>query len=347
MALLTVVVPAYNSEEYLARCLDSLLESIDQLDVIVVNDGSTDQTPLVAQSYVDRFPQNIRLINKENGGHGSGINMGLAVANAPWFKILDSDDRFSIEGLKQLLDLLKDFEDRPLPKPDLVISDFTFEVHRMVDGKDQVEYKVEDYENVFRKEGQFSWSRMKSFRYDQMLMMHALTYRTELLYKIKLKLPEKTYYEDNIYVFEPLPHVRRLYYLHTPVYLYYIGRDDQSVNLSNVVKNVNMQIYVTEEMMRRVHLESVRPQRLQKYMYRHMARMIAMCVMPLGIEGTHESRQKIEDLWQELYTINPSVTLKLRTFPMLSSQRLLAKAGRYLNTQVYNMISRTFVLGNR
>lgn len=345
MAYLTVVVPSYNSEAYLNRCLDSLLPHREDLDIIVVNDGSKDRTAEVAQAYVDRWPESFRLINKENGGHGSGINAGLAQANAPWFKVLDSDDRFDEEGLRALLHLMKSFSPDDHMLPDLIVTDFVYEVHREKDGEEEVTTRQADFKNVFREAGFCSWSRIRSFRYDQLLMMHSLCYRTDLLKKINLKLPEKTYYEDNIYAYEPLPHVRRLYYLDVPVYLYFIGRDDQSINMGNVVKNVNMQIFVTEEMMRRVRLESVRPQRLQRYMFRHLARMIAMCVMPLGIEGTTESRRKIEMLWQELEEINPVVAKKLKATPMLSSQRLLAKAGSYLNSQVYNLISKAFVLG--
>ncbi len=348
MAYLTVVVPSYNSENYLARCLDSLLPQKEKLDVIIVNDGSTDRTAEIGQSYVDRWPQNFRLINKENGGHGSGINVGIELAAAPWFKVLDSDDHFAAEGLNELLRLIADFENKDSLKPDLIISDFIYEVHRnKEDGQEEVINKRADYQNVFRERGFCSWSRIRSFRYDQMLMMHALGYRTEILRKIKLELPEKTYYEDNIYVYEPLPHVRRIYYLNEPVYVYYIGRDDQSINMGNVVKNVNMQIFVTEEMLRRVRLETVRPQRLQRYMFRHLARMVAMCMMPLALLDSGESKQKIALLWQELENINPVVAKKLRATPMLSSQRLLAKAGSYLNQQVYNLISKAFVLGGK
>lgn len=348
MAYLTVVVPSYNSENYLARCLDSLLPQKEKLDVIIVNDGSTDRTAEIGQSYVDRWPQNFRLINKENGGHGSGINVGIELAAAPWFKVLDSDDHFASEGLNELLRLIADFENKDSLKPDLIISDFIYEVHRnKEDGQEEVINKRADYQNVFRERGFCSWSRIRSFRYDQMLMMHALCYRTEILRKIKLELPEKTYYEDNIYVYEPLPHVRRIYYLNEPVYVYYIGRDDQSINMGNVVKNVNMQIFVTEEMLRRVRLETVRPQRLQRYMFRHLARMVAMCMMPLALLDSGESKQKIALLWQELENINPVVAKKLRATPMLSSQRLLAKAGSYLNQQVYNLISKAFVLGGK
>lgn len=347
MAYLTIVVPAYNSEAYLGRCLDSLLENIEDLEVLVVNDGSTDSTPEIAESYARRFPENIRVIHKENSGHGSGVNAGMAAATAPWFKVLDSDDRFDGKGLKRLLDLIKELESSERIRPDMIITDFYYEIHRDIDGEDVVNMELLDYMNVFRKEGHLSWSRVKSFRVDQLLMLHSICYRTEILKKVNLKLPEKTYYDDQIYVYEPLPHVRRMYYLNTPVYLYYIGRDEQSIKMDNVVKNVDMQIYVTLEMMRRVPLESVRPQRLQRYMYRHLARMVAMCIMPLSKEGTSESRRQINRLWDELERIDPDATAKLKAMPMLKSKRLIAKAGHYFKNEVYNLISDTFILDKK
>lgn len=341
MAYLTVVIPAYNSEAYIARCLDSLLPQISDLDVIVVNDGSTDQTEKVADSYVQKFPDNIRLINKENGGHGSGVNVGMAEAKAPWFKVLDSDDRFDAIALARLIELIKSLETAAI-RPELILTDFVYDVQ--ASGEYEGHQKISDFHNVCGKPGMLSWSRMKSFRYDQLLMMHALCYRTDMLRKINLKLPEKTYYEDNIYAYEPLPHVRHIYYLDAPVYLYLIGRPDQSINMENVLKNVDMQIFVTQEMMRRVRLESVRPQRLQKYMYRHMSRMIAMCLMPLGIDGTTEAKEKIETFWDELENINPVAAKKLRAMPILRTQRLLAKAGSMVNAKVYNMISKVYIM---
>lgn len=343
MNLLTIVIPSYNSAAYLGRALDSLLGSIEELDVIVVNDGSSDATAEVAGSYTERYPEHIRLFNKENGGHGSGVNLGLREARAPWFKILDSDDRLDAAGLAALLDVLRGFpEDEP--RPELVVSDFWYEVHRVKNGEEKIYYRDADYSNIFTPNSMTSWSRMKSFKIDQLLMMHALCYRTDLLYKIRLRLPEKTYYEDNVFVLEPLPHVRRIYYLHQPVYCYYIGRRDQSVNFASLLRNVRMQISVTLELFRRVSLESVRPQRLQRYMYRHMSRMVAMCIIPLAVEGTPEARDRINTLWEELVNINPAAAKKLKASPMLNLQKILTSTGSTFNERVYNLISKVVVL---
>ena len=343
MNLLTIVVPSYNSAAYLGRALDSLLGSMEALDVIVVNDGSSDATAEVAATYVERYPEHIRLFNKENGGHGSGVNLGMREARAPWFKILDSDDRLDPDGLAALLDVLRGFSEQE-PRPELVVSDFCYEIHRIKNGEEKIYEREADYSNVFKPDSMNSWSRMRSFKIDQLLMMHALCYRTDLLYKIRLRLPEKTYYEDNVFVLEPLPHVRRIYYLHKSVYRYFIGRQDQSVNFASLLKNVHMQITVTLELFRRISLESVRPQRLQRYMYRHMSRMVAMCIIPLAVEGTPEARARIMTLWEELVNINPAAAKKLKASPILNLQKILTSTGATFNERVYNLMSKVFVL---
>ena len=103
---LTVIIPAYNVSRYIAQGMDSLLEEpsiLPYLDIIVVNDGSTDDTLDKASKYANMFPESVSVINKENGGHGSGINVGIRAAKGKYFKVLDGDDWVRTDGLKELV----------------------------------------------------------------------------------------------------------------------------------------------------------------------------------------------------------------------------------------------------
>ena len=112
MKYLTITIPSYNSEQYLERCLDSLILPrgwMEHIEIIVVNDGSTDRTGEIADDYVRRFPDTVRVVHKENGGHGSGVNAGLALATGRYFKVLDSDDWFDEHAYRELAEKLEDW----------------------------------------------------------------------------------------------------------------------------------------------------------------------------------------------------------------------------------------------
>ena len=106
--ILSIIIPSYNSKPFLAKCLDSLIcECTDKLDIIVVNDGSTDGCEKIAEEYVAKYPGSISLINKENGGHGSGINAGSEKAVGKYLKVLDADDWFLTENIPAFISALE------------------------------------------------------------------------------------------------------------------------------------------------------------------------------------------------------------------------------------------------
>ena len=110
--LLTITVPVYNTEEYLPKCLDSLIidEYMDILEVLIVIDGSPDNSLTIAQEYAQRYPNTFIVINKENGGHSSAINKGLELATGKYFKLLDSDDWFNKDSFKVFLERLSNLD---------------------------------------------------------------------------------------------------------------------------------------------------------------------------------------------------------------------------------------------
>ncbi|MBQ6248695.1 MAG: glycosyltransferase, partial [Oscillospiraceae bacterium] len=92
MKLLTVTVPCYNSQDYMEKCIDSLLTGGERVEIIIIDDGSTDRTGEIADRYAESYPSMVRVVHQENGGHGEGINQGLARATGTYFKTVDSDD---------------------------------------------------------------------------------------------------------------------------------------------------------------------------------------------------------------------------------------------------------------
>ena len=280
-------MPSYNSQDYLFRCLDTLVKGGPDVEVIVVDDGSTDKTSEVAQEYCARYPDIVRLERKENGGHGSAINRGLSVATGTYFKVVDSDDWFDDEAFAAALNLLRVSE--PI---DLLICNYVYEC--FYNGK----RKTVSYSNAFPQDEVVSWDQVQRFRISQMLVMHTMIYRTQLLRDCGLKLPEHTFYVDNIVAYLPLPFVKKIRYLDCDLYRYFIGRPDQSVNTDVMIKRIDQQLRVTRLMVESYHLfKDVENKNLRRYMLHYLSMMVSISIVHLNMSENEADKNKAEELW--------------------------------------------------
>ena len=157
------------------------------------------------------------------------------------------------------------------------------------------------YTNVFPQERLFNWVHVRHFRPDQNILMHSVMYRTEVLRQCGMVLPKHTFYVDNIFVYQPLPYVKSMYYMDLDLYRYFIGRADQSVNESVMVKRVDQQLRVTKHMIACQDLDALKDQkRLRSYMVHYLSVMMAISDIFLLLDGTDEAKAKRTELWQYL-----------------------------------------------
>ena len=209
MKLLSVIVPCYNSQDYLHKCIDSLVVGGDLMDIIIINDGSKDDTGKIANEYAAKYPF-VRVIRQENGGHGEGINQGLKVAKGIYTKVVDSDDTLS-DDLPTFLDQLVNWEKEG--GVDLAITNYYY-VHN-----DSKYNKEICYTNALPENTIFGWDNIKKFYYYQLLTIHSITYRTEVMRKSATPLPKHIFYEDNFMVYRSLKDVQRIGYLNVNLYI--------------------------------------------------------------------------------------------------------------------------------
>lgn len=300
MKLLTITVPSYNSEAYLDRCIQTLIQAGDEVEVLIVNDGSTDRTGEIADGYQAAYPSIVRAIHKPNGGHGSAVMAGLNEATGLFFRVVDSDDWLDAAALTQVLDQLRQqaASDAPI---DLLLTNYVYD-------KVGVRHKrAVAYENAIPTGKVVRWEDFGRFRVGQYILMHATTFRTQVLRDCGLQLPEHTFYVDNLYVYVPMPRVNRLFYLPVNLYHYFIGRDDQSVNEPVMLRRVDQQLRVNRMMMDAVDLQRVQPIRKQQYM-RNYLEIITMVSSTLLIRsGTQEHLAKLDALWQGIQKDHPQV----------------------------------------
>lgn len=289
MKLLTVTVPCYNSEAYMEKCIDSLLVGGDRVEIIIIDDGSKDRTGEIADAYAERYPNIVKVIHQENGGHGEGINQGVLHATGKYFKVVDSDDMLS-EDFPEFLDRLEECEKNG--GVDLILTNYYY-VHTDGVGDRSISYK-----SVLPRGRIFGWADTKRFRLHQLITIHSSTFRTALMRECPEPLPKHVFYEDNLMVYRVLPMVKKMYYMDSDLYRYWIGRPDQSVQESVMKKRYTHQILVNEKCFTATHLDDVQDKMLKKYLRHELFVMFGISILNTRLNKTAESDAALWKMWE-------------------------------------------------
>lgn len=338
MKLLTIAIPSYNSENYLSKCIESLLPGGEDVEILVVNDGSKDNTSAIGHEYEAKYPGIVKVIDKENGGHGSAVNAGVEHATGLFFKVVDSDDWVKKSAYLEILDKLKDFAGSDVIL-DMLISNFVYEK------EGAAKKKVMRYAHALPKDTVFTWNDVGHFFKGQYILMHSVIYRTKLLRECGMKLPDHTFYVDNIFVYEPLPYVKNMYYMDVNFYRYYIGREDQSVNEKVMIGRVDQQIRVNKLMIDytvRNRKMIFANNRLKQYMLNYLEIITTISSIMLILADTEEALDKKTELWEYLKASDSYLYRKLRYGIMGNGMNLPGKGGRKISVEGYRLAQRFF-----
>ncbi|MGN0988557.1 MAG: glycosyltransferase family 2 protein [Otoolea sp.] len=336
MKLLSIAIPCYNSAAYMRNCIESLLPGGDEVEILIVDDGSTkDNTAEIADEYERRYPGICRAIHQENGGHGEAVNAGLRNATGIYYKVVDSDDWVNEEAYRKVLDTLRHFAETN-ETLDMLVTNFVYEK------QGAKRKKVMNYRTALPKEELIDWNGVKLFRLGQYILMHSVIYRRELLRQCGLELPKHTFYVDNIFVYQPLPHVKSMYYLDVNFYRYFIGRDDQSVNESVMIGRIDQQIRVTKLMLDYYDVMKITNRKLRHYMVRYLEIMMTISSILAIRSGTEENLAKKKELWQYLKQSNFPLYLRLRFGFLGQGTNLPGKSGRQLTIACYKITQKFY-----
>ena len=307
MKLLSVAIPCYNSEAYMSKCINSLLIGGEEVEIIIVDDGSSDRTAEIADDYAAKYPTIVKAIHQENGGHGQAVNTGIRNATGLYFKVVDSDDWVNQDAYYEILKTLYELT-RGAETVDLLISNFVYEK------QGATRKKVMQYRHCFPTNQIFGWDEVRHMKKGQYLLMHSMIYRTKLLHDCGMELPKHTFYVDNLFAFEPLPYVKNLYYLDVNFYRYFIGRDDQSVNEKVMIGRIDQQIRVNKIMIDVIGEQdfSTKDPHLKKYMLIYLSKIMMVTSMMLILDGSKEALAKKADIWAYLKEHDQEDYKKLR-----------------------------------
>ncbi len=235
--ILTIVIPSYNVEAFLEKTVNSFLaeEIMDDIEILIVNDGSKDKTKEIGMHFEEQYPQCVKLVDKENGGHGSTINKGLSIATGKYFKVVDGDDWVDTAAFVSYVKKLKNI------KVDMVLTPFN-------------EVYIPSMKTIKRATANVSTD--KEYALSDVLgdigdcyQMHSITFRTAII-QGKLKITEHCFYVDQEYILLPLGAVEKVMFLDNTIYQYRLGDENQSVSVTSKQKNRAMHRKVVMRLLR-------------------------------------------------------------------------------------------------
>ena len=330
MKLLSIAIPCYNSEDYMEKCIKSLLPGGEDVEILVIDDGSKDMTPEIADAYEKKYPGIVRAIHQENGGHGAAVNAGIKQATGLFFKVVDSDDWVDLESYRAILAKLKELAGGS-ETLDMMISNFVYEKVG-VKHKRKIRYTFSLPQNRM-----FRWEDTKRFIKGKYILMHSVIYRTKLLRDCGLELPRHTFYVDNIFVYQPLPHVKNMYYMNVDFYRYFIGRDDQAGNEKVMIGRIDQQIKVNKLMVDLYDLWKIPNRKLRRYMFNYLEIITVISTVMLIRSGTEENLEKKRELWKYIKQQDIRLFHHLRSGIMGNTMNLPGRSGRKISIAAYKI----------
>lgn len=318
MKYISFVVPCYNSEEYMEKCIESLLIGKDDVEIIIIDDGSKDNTGKIADRYQKKYPKIVKVVHQENGGHGEGINTGLKHATGKYFKVVDSDDWLDEEAYKKLLKEIKHID------TDLVVCNY---VYTYTDGRSD---HTISFANVYEEGKVLTWDDIHKFKATQYPSLHSMMYKKSVLDKSNIDLPKHVFYEDNLFIYLPLVNTKTIYYLDLDLYRYYIGRADQSVQESQMIKRSSHQVLVSEKVCTAYDLTEIENKKLRKLMTRECIFLMTIGVIFSRLAFNKEGEKQYKELWKIVKEKNPKLYRRMRYFSMATWVSIPGTVGRWI-----------------
>ena len=331
MKLLTVTVPCYNSQDYMEKCINSLLAGGDRVEIIVIDDGSRDNTGAIGDRYAQEYPDIVRVIHQENGGHGEGINQGLRHATGKYFKVVDSDDEVNSQFVA-FLDALESCD--RAGGVDLFVTNYYY-VHT-----DGVGDRSINYSNVLPQNRIFTWSDTKRFLLHQMLTIHSCTFRTEAMRRCGAELPKKVFYEDNLMVCRTLPYIDKMFYMNIDLYRYTIGREGQSVQDDVSRRRYTHHLMIAELAFKSLDLNQVSNRQKKQYMKHELFMLFGIATIFTRLNKDAEADAALEQMWKNCIAHDEKWGRHFRKYTVLMFINAPGKAGQNFTAGVYKLANK-------
>lgn len=331
---LTITVPCYNAQGYMEKCLKTLITGAPRVEIIIIDDGSKDNTGAIADAWAQKYPDMIRVHHQENGGHGEGINQGLKLASGRYFKVVDSDDWLDEAALQKVLDKLDALDQNG--GVDLMVCNY---VYTHADPKDNTTIR---YANVFPAgETPVGWSGINGLNIKQYLTMHACIFSVRVLRECGVVLPKHTFYEDDLFAYAPLPYVKKLCYLDVDLYRYLIGREGQTVSEATMCKNYHHQLVCNRLIFDCADVDKILQEepKLGRLMVHELVTMCSSSAVFARMNGTPQAEKELWELLDHMKE-GGAVGKKVCSRSMASVLCIPGRLGRMICVNGYRMARR-------
>ena len=317
--ILTVAIPSYNVSKYLDEILPTFLcnEIMNDIEILIVNDGSKDNTAEIASRYEEEYKGVIRLINKENGGHGSTINRGIEEAKGKYFKVVDGDDWVDSKEFIRYVEALKNID------ADAILTPFN---------------RVNIESGEITKKGFSNLNHGTTYKVDDIIcelsnkyQMHSITFKSEVLKKIP-KIRENCFYVDQEYVNYPLKYIKTITYLDCTIYQYRVGNNEQSMSFKNMQKNRNMHINVFFDILS-FYENNTFSKGVSEFLLERLAGLyLTQMRIFFSMDINNETKKEVSQFTKEVKKRNKKV------YNHVPGKKMLLM--RITNNMVYSMIAR-------
>lgn len=319
--ILSIIIPMYNAAPYIKKCLDSMLmeeEEMNRLEILAVDDGSTDGTHMIVENYVRRFPDTVVLLRKENGGHGSAINLGVKNCTGRYLKVVDADDWVRTQGLRRILALLEE-----MAQMDVVLSGYeTFDIRNGAVRKVPVNGNGNGQKAFFTlREVMRDWNR-----YKRLFCLHGLIYGTAFYRGAHWELPEHVYYDDAYYDVVFASRARKLCVADIYLYVYRVGDIHQSVSNVNRTLRIHEMETVLLQILETVPDESKIFQAANVYWYRRVSQFLSDYFITAFLREKNKKvgRQVANAFYQKIKILNPKIhRISRKNYMLLKAMNLL------------------------
>ena len=311
--ILTITVPAFNVEQYLRKNIESMADEriLEDIEIIVVDDGATDKTPEIADQMMRKYPSSVKVIHKENGGYGSGVNTGIRNATGKYFCVLDADDYVNTDSFVEHVNLLKKVD------ADLILNDYSAVDPEGNLIKECCQSKKIPQKSVF--ELYEYYTEMNPFDYPG-IGVHTECMKTEILKNKEITCHENHFYTDIEYSMYSLIHLNTVYYTGLNSRFYLIGRPGQSVDRKRQIRLYNQAIDVTKFLCEFYKSNSKKFRKSTEWIYlKLLTHHDRMCYsMQMSNDDKKDAKKKIiehdkwlKDFCVEAYKANPYIPVKI------------------------------------
>ncbi len=332
MKLLSIVVCCYNSQDYMAHAIESLLRGGEKVEIIIIDDGSKDKTPQIADDFQSRYPSIIKVVHQPNGGHGAGVQAGIREATGQFFKVVDSDDWVDDEAYQRML---KEIEEKG-DKVDLFVNDYTY-----YHGNDKG--STIGFADKFPKDKIVTWKEVRRLRLSQNLLIHSCMFRAQILKDSDLHIPVHTFYEDDYCVYAPLRNVKTVCYVPVSLYCYFVGRAGQSVQKDVAIRRYKDYLKVAMACIKEYNIYDYKKDKyLFRILYHELRIFITLGYVHTQMNKSKEARADLKAFQKEFKEVNPRLYKRIRYHSLVSPLVLPGFIGRF-NAKFSYSVSHLFV----